>query len=139
MVFNASFSYASSCEKEQRESILASLTRSNLQILTNALFTLPTTDSDVGPLAALPRPSTALPREKRLPKTGEDAMTRWEKFAKAKGIHKRKRSAMEWDENSGEWIPRHGGRTRQNRRDDLGDWCEEVKEEEPKAKEKRKK
>jgi regulator of ribosome biosynthesis len=34
--------------------------------------------------------------------------TRWEKFAKEKGIQNRKRSRMVWDEASQEWKPRWG-------------------------------
>lgn len=34
--------------------------------------------------------------------------TRWEKFAKEKGIQNRKRARMLWDEEAQEWRPRWG-------------------------------
>jgi hypothetical protein len=34
--------------------------------------------------------------------------TRWEQFAKEKGIQNRKRSRMVWDEEAQEWRPRWG-------------------------------
>lgn len=34
--------------------------------------------------------------------------TRWEKFAKEKGIQNRKRARMVWDEAAQEWRPRWG-------------------------------
>jgi regulator of ribosome biosynthesis len=54
----------------------------------------------------LPAPTTTLPREKPLPKPKEE--TRWEKFAKEKGIVKRKRERMVFDETAQEWKPRFG-------------------------------
>lgn len=40
-------------------------------------------------------------------------MTTWEKFAKEKGIKKRKRSErMEWDEKAKAWRPRWGYKVR---------------------------
>lgn len=54
----------------------------------------------------LPRPTTLLPREKPLPKPKPE--TRWEKFAKAKGIVNRKKERMVFDDNTGEYKPRWG-------------------------------
>lgn len=34
--------------------------------------------------------------------------TRWEKFAKEKGIQNRKRARMVWEEEAQEWRPRWG-------------------------------
>ena len=59
-----------------------------------------------GRLVELPPPRTRLPREKPLPQP--KALTRWEAYAKEKGIVKRKRSARVWDEDAGEWRGRHG-------------------------------
>ena len=47
-------------------------------------------------------------------------MTRWEKFAQEKGIKKKKRDRMVWDERTKEWKPRWGYK-RSN--DDTGDWA----------------
>ena len=75
----------------------------------NELFALPVvTDQGVvaGRLVELPPPRTRLPREKPLPQP--KALTRWEAYAKEKGIVKRKRSARVWDDDAGEWRGRHG-------------------------------
>jgi len=60
------------------------------------MFQLPVTPSSLGPIAALPPPTFQCPREKPLPKVKAD--TKWEQFRKEKGIKKRKRSRMVWDE-----------------------------------------
>lgn len=75
----------------------------------NELFALPVvTDQGVvaGRLVELPPPRSRLPREKPLPQPR--APTRWEAYAKEKGIVKRKRSAHVWDDDAGEWRGRHG-------------------------------
>jgi len=86
-----------------------------VQVLTcvpqNELFALPLcTEQGVvaGRLVELPPPTTRLPREKPLPVPKPP--TRWEAYAKEKGIVKRKRSAKVWDEEAGEWLGRHGYR-----------------------------
>jgi hypothetical protein len=64
-------------------------------------------EAALGRVVDLPQPLTRLPREKPLPKPKPP--TRWERFAKEKGIQKRqKRSSQVWDENSGSWKRRHG-------------------------------
>jgi regulator of ribosome biosynthesis len=94
-----------------------------MQLLINDLFKLPATPSDVGALAKLPEPSTLLPRSKPVPKPREP--TRWEQFAKAKGIVKRKRSSHAYDEQQQEWRPRYGRKSAKN--DGMKDWCMELK------------
>lgn len=77
----------------------------------NELFSLPVATEQglvLGRVVELPPPSTRLPREKPLPKPR--APTKWEAYAKSKGIVKRKRSARVWDEEQGEWRGRHGYR-----------------------------
>lgn len=87
--------------------ILSSRTRDGVQSLINKIFTLPTTrDPEYGPLAALPAFTSKLPREKSMPKP--KPLTKWEKFAKQKGIQSRKKDKMIYDENIGEWVPRWG-------------------------------
>ena len=55
----------------------------------------------------MPRKTTPLPRIKPAPK--EKPMTKWEKFRKEKGIPTRKkRSALVYEETTGEWAPRWG-------------------------------
>lgn len=54
----------------------------------------------------LPEKTTVFPRHKKIPPPKK--MTRWEKFAKEKGIVKKKRTRMIYDEASKEWAPRWG-------------------------------
>lgn len=71
------------------------------QELINQIFQLPVERSDVGPLALLPRPKTPIPREKPVPTAKEE--TKWEKFAREKGIKKTKKERKVWDEVTGTW------------------------------------
>ena len=55
----------------------------------------------------LPDPLTDFPRFKRLPEGR--IMTKWEAFAKKKGIKKKnKRSKLVFSEEVNDWVPRHG-------------------------------
>lgn len=81
--------------------------RDVLQRLVAELFSLPS-ESDVnGRYVQLPAGATPFPRTKPLPPQ-EKPLTKWEKFAKEKGIKKRKRSKMVFDEQTDEWKRRHG-------------------------------
>ena len=80
--------------------------RAITQSLANKLFAQPAEPVQGGRLAQLPPPTTVLPREKPLPKP--KPLTKWQKFAQEKGIKKRKRSKLEFDEASGDWKRRHG-------------------------------
>lgn len=116
-----------SAPREQREQYLLELARDNAQLLWNGLYSLPLTEdssNEPGRLVTLPTRTAVLPREKPIPV--QKPLTRWEKFAKEKGIVKQKRSAKVFDEASGEWKYRHGSKSAKN--DPLADWCEEVKE-----------
>lgn len=72
------------------------------------LWKLETERTDAGPRAILPSYyETVTPRE--LPPPALKAETRWEKFAKERGIApKEKRSRKVWDEATGEWAYRTG-------------------------------
>lgn len=96
------------CVSVELESRLASLGRDNAQLLFNKIFELPTETlpHDMGKLALLPKGTTALPREKPIPKPA--APTKWEAFAKLKGIEKKKRGRMVYDEAAGVYAPRFG-------------------------------
>ena len=83
-----------------------STARDGAQALIASLFSLPTTSSSDGPLAQLPPPTTPLPRAKPLPKPKPP--TKWEQFAKAKGIQKKRRDKKVWDEEKQEWVNRWG-------------------------------
>ena len=88
------------------EEYLMSTARDGVQTLIASLFSLPTTSTDDGPLAHLPPPTTQLPRAKPLPKPKPP--TKWEQFAKAKGIQKTRKDKKVWDEEKQEWVNRWG-------------------------------
>lgn len=98
----------SSAFNEQTGSYLLSMSRDNVQRLVNKLFALPQEEikGEIGRLAVLPAPTTKLPREKPVPKG--KAMTKWEQFAKQKGIEKKKKGGKVWDEELKDWRPRYG-------------------------------
>ncbi|KAH9938030.1 ribosome biogenesis regulatory protein-domain-containing protein [Fomitopsis serialis] len=91
---------------EDVEGYLKATARDGVQALVSSLFSLPITSSPDGPLAKLPSPTTQLPRAKPLPKPKPP--TKWEQFAKAKGIQKKRREKKEWDEEKQEWVDRWG-------------------------------
>ncbi|KAI8637921.1 RRS1-domain-containing protein [Parasitella parasitica] len=92
--------------KNTTDKYILDLTRDNTQLIVNELFKLPVTSADAGVLAQLPGRVSVLPREKPLPK--DKPLTRWEKFAKTKGIQNKKRDRMVYDEDTGEYTPRWG-------------------------------
>lgn len=77
-----------------------------VQDIADALFNLPSTESPDGPLVQLPQPTTRLPRAKPLPRPKPP--TKWELFAKKKGIQKHKKDKVVFDEQTGSWKRRHG-------------------------------
>ena len=89
------------------EGHVAELARGMTQALVGRVFELPTSAAPVGRLAALPRPTTQVPRYQRLPSVRK-AKTKWQQFAEEKGIQKRKRSKLVWDEGEQDWKRRHG-------------------------------
>eukprot|EP00835_Amoeboradix_gromovi_P002150 NODE_115_length_19014_cov_0.489664.p7 type:complete len:223 gc:universal NODE_115_length_19014_cov_0.489664:11429-10761(-) len=82
------------------------------QVLMNELFQLDRTADEDGVYAALPAVRTILPREKPLPKPRQ--LTVWEKFAKKKGIVKKKTNAVVLDVPTNEWKPRFGRKSKNN-------------------------
>ncbi|XP_063779900.1 ribosome biogenesis regulatory protein homolog [Pseudophryne corroboree] len=104
-----------------RAEFLRSLARDNTQLLINQLWTLPTHRVQEMVVAELPDPSTRLPREKPVPKPR--APTRWEEFARLKGIQKKKKTNLVWDEVHKEWRRRWGYK---RAKDDTKDWLIEV-------------
>jgi len=89
-----------------REAYLESIARDGVQVLLAALFSLPVQKTDDGPVAQLPPPTTILPRAKPLPKPKPP--TKWERFADAKGIQKKKRERKVFDEEKDQWVDRWG-------------------------------
>lgn len=89
------------------EALLQARTRNSTQHLINTIFQLPIErHATYGPLASLPEFLTQFPREKPLPKP--KPLTKWERFARAKGIVKRKKDRLVFDEERQEWVPRWG-------------------------------
>ncbi|PVU97717.1 hypothetical protein BB561_000343 [Smittium simulii] len=88
------------------ESELLKNTRDATQLLINKIVSLPVENTDEGIMAKLPQPENVIPREKPVPK--EKPLTRWEKFAKIKGINKKKKDRMVYDEQSGKVRPAWG-------------------------------
>ncbi|XP_069692293.1 ribosome biogenesis regulatory protein homolog [Periplaneta americana] len=89
-----------------RDSYLKDLARDNTQLLLNKIWELPTERVEEAIVAKLPAPTFVLPREKPVPKP--KPLTRWQKFAKEKGITKTKKSKLTWDETLQKWVPRYG-------------------------------
>ncbi|XP_054621127.1 ribosome biogenesis regulatory protein homolog [Dunckerocampus dactyliophorus] len=110
-------------KQQKQEDFLRSLARDNTQLLINELWKLPTERVQEAIVAKLPEPTTALPREKPIPKPKPP--TKWEQFAKLKGIQKKKKTNLVWDETAKEWRRRWGYK-RAN--DDTKDWLIEVPE-----------
>ncbi|KAI8819217.1 ribosome biogenesis regulatory protein-domain-containing protein [Fimicolochytrium jonesii] len=107
--------------KKQPEAYLKDVARDGTQLLLNQIFSLPTETSLDSVTAKLPPGTTILPRAKPIPK--DKPMTRWEKFAKAKGIQKTTRKKMNYDEASGEYKARWGYKGTNTAEDD---WIKEV-------------
>ncbi len=80
--------------------------------LLKRIFELPVFPSETGPAAVLAEETTRLPREKRIPEV--KPLTRWEKFAKEKGIKNKKRERMVHDEDTDEFRPRYGYKRAEN-------------------------
>ena len=76
-------------------------------------------------MLVLPPPIKHCPREKPCPEPKPE--TRWEKFAKEKGIKKRKRERMIWDKDTESWRPRYGYK----RNGELKDWVIPLKKTDP--------
>lgn len=108
---------------QKREDFLRSLARDNTQLLINEIWKLPTERVEEAIVARLPEATTRLPREKPPPKPRPP--TRWEQFAKLKGIQKKKKTNLVWDETAKEWRRRWGYK-RAN--DDTKAWVIEVPE-----------
>jgi len=116
----------STAYSENFEQCLLDTSRDNVQLLVKHIFELHTRRTRTGVIASLPPKSTfKLPREKPVPKP--KPLTKWEKFAKAKGIQKKKKDKMVWDEDFGEWRRRWGYKKANNPLD-KDNWIIEMKD-----------
>jgi regulator of ribosome biosynthesis len=61
----------------------------------------------------LPEPTTVFPRSRKLPVERKE--TKWEKFAKEKGIKKRKTTGMAYDSTLKKQVARWGIKSKQNK------------------------
>jgi regulator of ribosome biosynthesis len=78
-----------------------------VEALVHAVFSLPAETTDEGRMVEMPRPVFRLPREKPIPR--ERTMTKWETYAKEKGIEKnKKRNRLVWSEDQQDYVPRFG-------------------------------
>lgn len=91
------------------------------QLLLGQVWALPLERSEDVIVAALPKPTTFLPREKPMPKP--KALTKWERYAKEKGITKQKKSRMVYDPSTKDYKPRWGYQKPSTADDD---WVREV-------------
>uniref|UniRef100_A0A8C2JDL8 Ribosome biogenesis regulatory protein n=1 Tax=Cyprinus carpio TaxID=7962 RepID=A0A8C2JDL8_CYPCA len=107
----------------KREDFLRSLARDNTQLLINEMWKLPTERVEEIIVAKLPDPTTPFPREKPAPKPKPP--TKWEQFAKLKGIQKKKKTNLVWDDVHKEWRRRWGYK---RAKDDTKEWLIEVPE-----------
>lgn len=73
-------------------------------------------------MAKLPKQKFLLPRFKPVPKPRP--LTKWQQFAKDKGIIKKKKSKLTWDEQLKKWIPLYGFKRAQAAKEK--DWVLEV-------------
>ncbi|GBP77257.1 Ribosome biogenesis regulatory protein homolog [Eumeta japonica] len=92
--------------ENERDKYLQELTRDNTQLLLNKIWELPTERVDEAIVVQLPKPTTTLPRAKPVPTP--KPLTKWQEFAKAKGISKKKKGKLEWDEQLQKWVPLYG-------------------------------
>jgi regulator of ribosome biosynthesis len=106
--------------KSNQDEYLLEHSCQSVQMIVNQLFKLPAQPVDDVIVVKLPKGSI-LPREKSLPKT--KAETKWEKYAKLKGIKKVKKPRKVYDEIKKEWRPTYGYK----RKDDVTkDWLIEI-------------
>uniref|UniRef100_A0A8C8HJ30 Ribosome biogenesis regulatory protein n=1 Tax=Oncorhynchus tshawytscha TaxID=74940 RepID=A0A8C8HJ30_ONCTS len=82
--------------EQKKEDFLRSLARDNTQLLVNEIWKHPTERVEEVIVVKLPEPTTPLPREKPPPKPRPP--TKWEEFAKLKGIQKKKKTNLVWDD-----------------------------------------
>ncbi|KAJ9191331.1 hypothetical protein DTO166G4_7127 [Paecilomyces variotii] len=123
---------------ESLNDALKATARDGAQSLLNQLLTTCqiTSSAQHGVLLSLPPRSTVLPRHKPLPTP--KAPTKWELFARKKGIgkyntkpgaalaDKERRKKLVYDEATGEWVPRWGYKGKNKAGED--DWLVEVDE-----------
>lgn len=92
--------------RENKDDYLRDLSRENVQLLLNQIWELPTERVEEAIVVKLPPSNTVLPRAQHVPKPKPP--TKWQQFAKLKGIDKKKKSKLKWDDQLRKWIPLYG-------------------------------
>lgn len=98
------------------------LARDNVQLLLNKVWELPTERIEEAIVAKLPPQRINLPRMKPVPRP--KPLTKWQKFAAEKGIQKKKKGKLSWDEQLKKWVPLYGFKRAMAEKDK--DWVLEV-------------
>jgi len=101
---------------------LRKLATENVKLMFRDLLDLTPVEDNLS-IRVLPDPKFKLPRQKPLPKPKPE--TRWEKYAKEKGIQNKKRERLVWDDETQTWAPRWGyGRHAEDGKQ--GEWMVEL-------------
>ena len=108
--------------RAETQQFLDTLARDNAQLLVNEIWKQEKMHVEGSTIAKLPDPVTRLPRSKLIPKPKPP--TKWEQFAKRKGIQQKTKDKLVFDEESGEWKPRFGYRSKDNQ---MEEWAVEAK------------
>ncbi|XP_063716175.1 ribosome biogenesis regulatory protein homolog [Symsagittifera roscoffensis] len=87
--------------ESKRNDLLKSVARDCTQVIVNKLWQCPTKVDYDSVVALLPAPTFPIPREKPVPKSRPP--TKWEEFAKKKGIQKKERNSKVWDPETKTW------------------------------------
>jgi regulator of ribosome biosynthesis len=91
----------------EREEFLKHQAQRAAQLMINRVFSLPIENTQTDILAILPaNEEFSIPRAQRLPEAKIE--TKWEKFAREKGIKKKKKDKMVFDEHDETYKPRFG-------------------------------
>lgn len=93
-------------KNKSNDDYLINLTRDNVQLLLNQIWQLPTERREEAIVVKLPTSKFILPRARSVPKPRK--LTKWEEYAKLKGIQKKKKSKLSWDEQLKKWVPLYG-------------------------------
>ena len=91
----------STLKELERNHLFLSVARDCTQVIVNKLWQCERKTDPDSVVALLPQPTFAIPREKPVPKPRP--LTKWEQFAKEKGIKKKQRNTKVWDEETKSW------------------------------------
>ncbi|KAH3766860.1 ribosome biogenesis regulatory protein [Pelomyxa schiedti] len=108
--------------KKYRIDYLRVTTQQAVQHLVANLFALPVAEEvPDGVVVKLPKPTTVLPREK--PEPLAKIPTRWELFARKKGIQQKKKAGRVWNPETHSWRPSWGRDSAKKVTNQLDGWA----------------